>query len=286
MAISEKITLLGAGLYQNIPDVLTLKAIPTASELDYVGAEDFQATMLDVILPRAVEEQCNFRELLEIDFHWVCRCLRILNYGPYYTTNSIYCSECGAVSHGEYQVNLNSINVLPLPEKFSNSVVISRNEFIDFKKDITLHLPTIQDAINAAKDPFFKDSHGDINIVMSRLCYMISAIGGDNALPVPEIKRIIQTELSSADFFVLKTRARELTDFGLRAGGSTMCPKCQSRDATFVALVDDRFFRPTLGDLRAWKADRDAQRRSESTTGVGESGIRNENLLPNAPTKV
>ena len=34
MAISEKITLLGKGLYKDIPDVLTLKAIPTASELD------------------------------------------------------------------------------------------------------------------------------------------------------------------------------------------------------------------------------------------------------------
>ena len=41
MAISEKIELLGKGLYDDIPDQLTLKNIPTASELDYVGAEDF-----------------------------------------------------------------------------------------------------------------------------------------------------------------------------------------------------------------------------------------------------
>ena len=68
MSISEKIQLLGKGLYQNIPDELTISNIPTASELDYVGSEDFDTTMLDKILPQAVEENINFRDLLEIDY--------------------------------------------------------------------------------------------------------------------------------------------------------------------------------------------------------------------------
>ena len=34
MAISEKIELLGKGLYNGIPDELTLTSIPTASELE------------------------------------------------------------------------------------------------------------------------------------------------------------------------------------------------------------------------------------------------------------
>ena len=118
MAISEKIELLGKGLYKDIPDTLTLKAIPTASELDYVGGEDFQATMPDKIFPAAIEEQCNFRNLLEIDFHWVCRCLRILNYGPYFTTNAIYCPDCDQVSHGEYSVDLRNVDVKMLPQDF------------------------------------------------------------------------------------------------------------------------------------------------------------------------
>ena len=41
--VSEQIELLGKGLYckskSNIPDVLTIKSIPTVSELDYVGSE-------------------------------------------------------------------------------------------------------------------------------------------------------------------------------------------------------------------------------------------------------
>lgn len=264
MAISEKITLLGKGLYKNIPDVLTLKAIPTASELDYVGGEDFQTTMLDNIFPVAIEEKCNFRELLEIDFQWICRCLRILNYGPYHTTNAIFCPDCDEVSHGEHQVDLRSIDVKTLPEGFTNAITISKDEFIDFDGDIVLHLPTIQDSMNAAKDPLFKDANGDTNIQLARLCYMIKSIKGNSKLTTVEIKYEIQKNLSSADFFVLRTRANELTDYGLRAGGTTICPKCKSRNAAFVALVDDRFFRPTLGNLRAWKADRNAEKSGKS----------------------
>ena len=258
MAISERIELLGKGLYKDIPDVLTLKSIPTASELDYVGGEDFQATMLDIILPKAVEEKVNFRQLLEIDFQWICRCLRILNYGPYYTTNAIYCPDCDQISHGEYQVDLRAIEVKTLPEKFSNSITITKDEFIDFTGDIVLHLPTIQEMMNAGKDSLFTDNNGDTNTSLARMCYMISSIKGNSHLTPVDIKRTVQTELSSADFFVLKQRATELTDYGLRAGGKTVCPKCGSKDAAFVALVDERFFRPTLGDLRAWKANRNA----------------------------
>lgn len=264
MAISEKIELLGKGLYTDIPDVLTLKNIPTASELDYVGGEDFIATMLDIIFPAAIEEKIPFRNLLEIDFQWICRCLRILNYGPYYTTNAIYCPDCDQVSHGEYRVDLRTVEVKTLPAGFKNSLVISKDEFIDFDEDITLHLPTIQDVINANKDPLFKDSNGDTNRNFARLCYMVSAIGNNNNVPIPNIRMTIQKKLSSADFFVLRNKATELTDFGLRAGGKTVCPKCKSKEAAYVALVDDRFFRPTMGDLRAWKSDRLAEKSSGS----------------------
>ena len=132
MAISERIELLGKGLYTDvgIPDILTLKSIPTASELDYVGGEDFIATMLDNIFPKAIEEKCDFRKLLEIDFQWICRALRILNYGPYITTNAIFCGDCGEVSRGDYQVDLRSVEVKPLPAGFDNNIKISKDEFI------------------------------------------------------------------------------------------------------------------------------------------------------------
>ena len=286
MAISEKIELLGKGLYKNIPDTLTLKSIPTGSELDYVGREDFQETMLDIIFPKAIEEQINFRELLEIDFQWICRCLRILNYGPYYTTNSLYCSTCDEVSSGEYQVDLRNIDVKPLPADFTNSLTISKDEFIDFNGEITIHLLTIQEAMNAAKDTLFADSNGDINIQFARLCYMISSIGGNSKIAVPERKFQIQNKLSSADFMLLKSKVHELTDYGLRAGGRSVCPKCHSKEAAFIALPDERFFRPTVGDLRSWKADRLAENSGKPSIAAGEGRGRDENISTNEAAEI
>lgn len=272
MAISEKIELLGKGLYNGeIPDVLTLKSIPTASELDYVGGEDFIATMLDTIFPQAIEEKCDFHKLLEIDFQWVCRALRILNYGPYYTTNAIFCSQCDEVSRGEYQVDLRSVEVKTLPEKFDNNITISKDEFIDFAGDIVLKLPTIQDMVNASNDKLFTLKDGGRNNDLARMCYMVKSIKGESALTPADIKYKLQNNLSSADFFILKQVVTEYTDYGLRAGGTTRCPKCGSGEAAFIALVDDRFFRPTLGNLRSWKADRLAQKSSGSFEGTDKS---------------
>lgn len=251
--ISEKIQLLGKGLYADIPDELTLSSIPTASELDYVGSEDFEATMVDKILPKSIAEKVNFRNLLEIDFHWICRCLRILNYGPFHTTNAIYCDDCGKTSYGEYTVNLQTIQCKSLPEGFKNELVISKDEFIDFSGDVTLHLSTIQDTMNAYKDQAFINENGRVNRELARMCYMIKSIKGKSGLTPIEIKMMIQKNFSSADYIILKSRIAELTDYGLRAGGQAQCPKCGSKSAAFIALVDDRFFRPTMGDLREWK---------------------------------
>lgn len=257
MAISEKVELLGKGLYTDIPDVLTVTAIPTASELDIVGSEDFEKTMLEVILPQAVTEKIDFKKLLEIDFQWLCRCLRILNYGPYHTTNVILCDECHSTSYGEYQVNLETIECKPLPDGFVNDLVITKEEFIDYDGDIHLKLPTIQDVMNADRDKAFQSSDGKNMRALARLCYMVSSMKNKKDLTPVEVKIKIQSELSSADYIILQGRVQELADFGLRAGGKAQCPKCGSLEGTYLALMDDRFFRPTVGDLRRWKHDRD-----------------------------
>lgn len=85
---------------------------------------------------------------------------------------------------------------------------------------------------------------------------MISSIKGKTNLTPLEIRMVVLNELSAADYAMLKYAVRELTDYGLRAGGKAACPKCGSKDAAFLALVDDKFFRPTVGDLREWKHSR------------------------------
>ena len=49
--VSEKVRLLGKGLYKTFPDEITIKTMPTVSELDYVASEDFDNVMLTKILP-------------------------------------------------------------------------------------------------------------------------------------------------------------------------------------------------------------------------------------------
>ena len=256
--LSEKIELLGKGQYEDkIPNELTLKNIPTISELDYVGGEDFDKIMLEKILPQAVDEDIPFIDLLEIDFQWVCRCLRFLNYGPYHTTNSIFCDKCGKTSYGEYQVNLQTIACKPLPDGFVNLLTIKREEFIDFEGDIQLKLPTIQAMLNAGKDKQFQNEKGIINKELARICYMIVSMAGHSGLTPVDVRLNIDKMMSPADIVVLKALTAELTDFGLRAGGSAQCPSCHSLEAAFIA-TDDRFFRPTLGNLRKWKDDKRA----------------------------
>jgi len=268
MAMSEKIELLGKGLYNGlIPDTLTLMSIPTASELEYVGSEDFEKTMLESILPKAVEEKIDFKQLLEIDFQWICRCLRILNYGPYYTTNAIFCTDCKKVSQGEYKVNLETIECKPLPPGFVNDIVISKDEFIDFDGDVHLKLPTIQKMMNADKDKAFKNAEGETNTELARICYMITSIKNKENLTPLEIKLFIQKELSAADYIILRNMVSQLSDYGLRAGGSTICPKCGNKDATYIALIDDKFFRPTLGDLREWKNSKNRREGKDIPSG-------------------
>lgn len=255
MAISEKIRLLGQGLYKDIPDVLTLKALPTVSELDYISGEDYDRTMLDKIFPQAIEEKINPRDLLEIDYFWICRCLRFLNYGPYYTTNVMYCDKCGAI-HGEYRVDLRAVECRPLPKGFVNNIKIPASSFMDFDKDITIRLLTIQERINAYQDKQFSRPDGSIDRALSRLCYMMKSVGTEDKLNPIDARLIIENNLSSADYILLRETASDLTDYGLRAGGSTRCPRCNRPGASFVALMDDRFLRPSVGDLRQWKHDR------------------------------
>lgn len=272
MAISEKIQLLGKGLYKNIPDELTLTSIPTASELDYVGAEDFDEVMLTKILPKCIEEDIDPKDLLEIDYMWVLRCLRFINYGPYTKVGLIYCEDCNDISRGEYMVNLEAIEVKPLPEDFKQPITISKDEFIDFGKAITFNLPTIRDVQNARKDSQFKDAFGNSNEAFARICYMIKSIGGTPCSPV-DVRIELQKNLSSADYIILKDKIRELEDYGLRAGGATKCPKCGGEKAWFRAFVNEAFFRPDVESLREWKNSRD-RREAENLSRAKTSSMR------------
>lgn len=276
MAISEKVELLGKEYYaaskMGIPAEITLSAMPTVSELEFVTAEDFDQTMIESVLPQVINEKFDYKQLLEVDYSWVLRCLRILNYGPYFTTNAIYCNRCGRIP-GEFQCNLMNIECKPLPDKFNNKFMISKDEFLDFNQNIEFHMLTINEVMAAYKDNVFNRPNGMINREYARMCYMIRTIGTDQNISPVEVKMKLEKEMSSADFIILKDKISTMANFGLRAGGDCVCLKCGDKHATFIALVDDRFFRPTMGDLRTWKADR-SRRADENTTGNKAEDVR------------
>lgn len=254
--LSEKTELLSKGLYKDIPDVITLKSLPTSSELEFVGSEDFDKTMLDVIFPQAIEEKFDYYNLFELDYQWICRCLRILNYGPYYTTNNVFCGECGQLSTGEFQADFRTVEAKPIPEGFKNDITIKADDFIDFESEVKIKLLTMRETLSAYNDPAFKMKSGKVNRELARICYMITKVGNKTGLTPIEVKTLVLRDMSSADYIILKDRVTDLTDYGLRAGGTITCPKCGSRTASYIALVDDRFFRPSVGDLKQWRNDR------------------------------
>lgn len=253
--ISETIELLGKNVYTNIPGTLTLTTLPTTSELDYVGSEDFDRTMVESILPQCIEEDINVHQLLEIDYQWITRCMRFLNYGPYFTTNMILCSNCGSV-RGEYQVDLKSVDIKTLPEDFTGDIVIKKGDLIDYNKEIHLHMLTIQEVLDLRKDKLFAKSDGSINTDYARLCYSISSMGTTKSVTPVAVKLEIEQNMSPADLKALLAISDSMTDYGLRAGGTCACPKCHQNTGGFIALPDDRFFRPTLGDLRKGRNSR------------------------------
>lgn len=253
MENTKKLTLLGKGLYTDIPDEITIKPIPAASELDYVGRDDFDNLMLEKIFPQVIQEKFDYKKLLEVDYFYLLKELRVLTYGPYFTTSALLCYNCGKASRGRYKADLRTVTHKGFPEGFVNKIEIKADEFISLKESVTIKLPTIQQALNATKDKAFQYSDGKSNSAFARMCYMIQSIGTRPGMTPVEIKMFIEKHLTSADYMILSERITELSDYGLRAGGVTICPECGEESGTFIAAMDERMFRPTIDDLRNWK---------------------------------
>lgn len=245
MAISERIQLLAK--YDNIPSEISVSSIQTDDELRYVGDESYISLMLDTLFPKVIAEKFDFRTLLEIDFHWICRCLRILSFGPIHTTNSIFCDLCHNTSYGEYKVNLNSVRCIPVPQDNPTLMKLHHVEFIDFDQDVFFKLLTIGDVYNLSKDEMFMRKDGRVDTILGKMCYMIRRVGDRDDLEPKQVLSILKDEINSADYHILRGYINSMVDYGLRSGGTAQCPKCGSQEAAFIALPDDRYY------VRPWE---------------------------------
>lgn len=267
--LTERVRLLGTGLYKTIPDEIEISSIPTASELEYVSAEDFDSTMVRKIFPKVISnsDKMDFMELLDIDYDWICRCLRFKSFGPYFTVNNIFCRECGKISTGQYEVDLRTVNITPLPKGFVNNIRISSDEFMNVKDDIVIKLMTVQDNLALQKDTLFDRSDGSKNNVLGNICYSIKEIGSKTNLTPVDVRSYILSEFSPADYEILKDTFGRKVNYGLEVSGKVTCPKCGSESAYFIAFSNDKFFRPSMGDVRSWQS---AVRSGESQELLGD----------------
>lgn len=254
--LSEKVVLIAQDAYSTIPNELNVNAVPTATELEYVGAEDFDKAMVNDVLPKVVDdsEGMDFSELYDFDYDWLCRCLRLKSYGPYFTTNRIFCPDCNDVHRGEYQVDLRSVPITPMPKGFVNDLTIDADEFIECKDRIYFKLLTVKDKMHIDQDTMFDRSDGTKNLSLARLCYQIKSIGNQKDMTPLDVRQYITKKMSAADYEILKDCVAKLTNFGMHVMGYTACPVCGSKNAYYIALQQDKFFRPSVGDIKQYKS--------------------------------
>lgn len=254
--LSEKVVLIARDAYSTIPNELNVNAVPTATELEYVGAEDFDKAMVNDVLPKVVDdsEGMDFSELYDFDYDWLCRCLRLKSYGPYFTTNRIFCPDCNDVHRGEYQVDLRSVPITPMPKGFVNDLTVDAEEFIDCKDRISFKLLTVKDKMHIDQDTMFDRSDGTKNLSLARLCYQIKSIGNQKDMTPLDVRQYITKKMSAADYEILKDCVAKLTNFGMHVMGYTACPVCGSKNAYYIALQQDKFFRPSVGDIKQYKS--------------------------------
>lgn len=254
--LSEKVVLIAQDAYSTIPNELNVNAVPTATELEYVGAEDFDKAMVNDVLPKVVDdsEGMDFSELYDFDYDWLCRCLRLKSYGPYFTTNRIFCPDCNDVHRGEYQVDLRSVPITPMPKGFVNDLTIDADEFIECKDRISFKLLTVKDKMHIDQDTMFDRSDGTKNLSLARLCYQIKSIGNQKDMTPLDVRQYITKKMSAADYEILKDCVAKLTNFGMHVMGYATCPVCGSKNAYYIALQQDKFFRPSVGDIKQYKS--------------------------------
>ena len=127
-----------------------------------------------------------------------------------------------------------------------------------------MKLLTIQEVINARNDTAFVRVDGKADTNYARLCYSIKSIKNNTNMTPMDARTYIQKNFSAADYQILRQRFHDVANYGLRGAGAITCPKCKKEEATFIALQDERFFRPLVDDLRRWKADRTERKTDKS----------------------
>lgn len=275
--MNEELTLLSPPhLYpEGYPRHFTIKTITAELRLETIGAENLDQFIVDEIFPKCViptdSQTCDYKSLLLIDFHWICRALHIVSWGATHFVNAIACTggennfgckdsdEMGRV-FGDHRVSLSNIGFRQPPANCEKILEIkAADTFIDWKWDLSIRFPRVGDMLHARKDPTFRaiavkkaKGEGYIDPWDDLIVQFAYAITHCNKKAV-EDRRELYTGLAAMndlDFDGLLTAYNKtFGGYGIEMSGTVPCPKCGA-EARFYAPVEERFLRPSLREKR------------------------------------
>lgn len=240
--------------YENIPPTVTLSSYTTGMEQLRVSSDNLNKVMINSILPQVIEPKIPITELYEPDFFLLLRHLRILTWGPFYTTGAWYCQDCinddglkGKLVFKDKQINLAEIPVIR-PDKddeLKTKITLTPDDFIFLDATVNMHL-------NKCKDILLYD----IKLPKDRqdLVPIAASISHVSGLDFVDIREVVDWlyNLSPADSDIIKFAYKDAFNIGLSSKYNFTCPECGGRALCSVP-VNDAYFRPSRSDLQAWK---------------------------------
>ena len=238
-----------------IPKSIIISSYTSRMEKLRNSSDDLHQAMIKHILPQVIEPKIDVKKLYEPDYYLVLRHLRILTWGPFWTSRAWVCSDCVNEdgSKGKFyqdkptQINLGDIAVLrpETNEELKTSVVVKPDDFIGLDCEVKLHLNRCQDML------FFsaKVLKGDEDF--RALAASISSVSGQDFVDISEAAEWLGN-LSAADEEILEEKYHDAFNVGLQKTVEFKCPVCGGKAHAYVP-INDYYFRPTKENLKEWK---------------------------------
>jgi hypothetical protein len=296
--MNEELTLLSPPhLYpEGFPRHFTIKTITAELRLETIGAENLDQFLIDEVFPKCVipvdGSVCDYKSLLLIDYHWICRALRIVSYGAIHFVSVVLCTDVGENKFGckgsdvegriigDHRVSLSNIGFRQPPADCPKTLEIKAADvFVDWKWDLSVRFPRVGDMLHARKDSTFRviaakkaKGEGNIDAWDDPIVQFAYSITHCNNKPV-EDRRELYTGLaamSDLDFDGLVTEYNNtFGNYGIEMSGTLSCPKC-GKEARFYAPVEERFLRPTVRDKKVRRKELIKAKKSKQPVENGD----------------
>lgn len=237
-----------------IPQTVTLSSYTSRMEKLRLSSDNLHQAMIKHILPQVIEPKIDVGKLYEPDYYLLLRHLRLITWGPFWTSQSWVCTNCkneggtlGKFYNEPHQIDLNTVGVLRPDEGevLKTSFVIKPNEFYLTNGEVKMHLNRCKDML------FYSAKVGKGDEEFRSLAAAISSVSDMDFVDISEAAEWLGG-LPAVDEQIIETRYKEEFNVGLQSRVEFTCPKCGGRAWAYVP-INDYYFRPTKEDLKEWQ---------------------------------